>query len=55
MEHLHIEGCPFVYVMLQPLCMMAVFSEFMEEIVEVFMDDFSVYGKTFCRLFSKFG
>jgi hypothetical protein len=47
MEHLHIEGCPFVYVMLQPLCMMAVFSEFMEEIVEVFMDDFSVYGKTF--------
>jgi hypothetical protein len=28
-------------------CMMAVFSEFIEEIVEVFMDDFSVYGKTF--------
>jgi hypothetical protein len=27
--------------------MMAVFSEFNEEIVEVFMDDFSVYGKTF--------
>jgi hypothetical protein len=27
-------------------CMMAVFSEFIEEIVEVFMDDFSVYGKT---------
>jgi hypothetical protein len=27
--------------------MMAVFSEFIEEIVEVFMDDFSVYGKTF--------
>jgi hypothetical protein len=26
--------------------MMAVFSEFIEEIVEVFMDDFSVYGKT---------
>jgi hypothetical protein len=24
--------------------MMAVFSEFIEEIVEVFMDDFSVYG-----------
>jgi hypothetical protein len=28
-------------------CMMAVFSEFIEEIVEVFMDDLSVYGKTF--------
>jgi hypothetical protein len=27
--------------------MMAVFSEFIEEIVEVFTDDFSVYGKTF--------
>jgi hypothetical protein len=27
-------------------CMMAVFSEFIEEIVEVFMDYFSVYGKT---------
>jgi hypothetical protein len=27
--------------------MMAVFSEFIEEIVEVFMNDFSVYGKTF--------
>jgi hypothetical protein len=25
--------------------MMAVFSKFIEEIVEVFMDDFSVYGK----------
>jgi hypothetical protein len=27
--------------------MMVVFSEFIEEIVVVFMDDFSVYGKTF--------
>jgi hypothetical protein len=27
-------------------CMMAVFSEFIEEIVEVFMDDFSIYGNT---------
>jgi hypothetical protein len=27
--------------------MMAVFSKFIEEIVEVFMDDFSVYGKMF--------
>jgi hypothetical protein len=28
-------------------CMMAVFSEFIKEIVKVFMDDFFVYGKTF--------
>jgi hypothetical protein len=28
-------------------CMMVVFSEFNEEIVDVFMDDFSIYGKTF--------
>jgi hypothetical protein len=28
-------------------CIMAVFSEFMEEIVKVFMDDFFIYGKTF--------
>jgi hypothetical protein len=33
-------------------CMMAVFSEFIEEIVEVFMDDFSVYGKTFMDCFA---
>ena len=28
-------------------CMMAIFSDFCEKIVEVFMDDFSVYGKCF--------
>jgi hypothetical protein len=28
-------------------CMMDVFSDFIEKIVKVFMDDFSVYGKTF--------
>jgi hypothetical protein len=27
--------------------MMVVFSEFIKEIVEVFMVDFSIYGKTF--------
>jgi hypothetical protein len=27
--------------------MMVVFSEFIKEIVEAFVDDFSVYGKTF--------
>ena len=28
-------------------CMMAIFSDLIEQIMEVFMDDFSVYGKTF--------
>ena len=28
-------------------CMMSIFSNMIEEIMEVFMDDFSVYGKTF--------
>ncbi|CAM8919424.1 unnamed protein product [Rhodiola kirilowii] len=28
-------------------CMMAIFSEFIEKIMEVFMDDFSVYGSSF--------
>jgi hypothetical protein len=28
-------------------CMMSIFFEMIEEIMEVFMDDFSVYGKTF--------
>jgi hypothetical protein len=34
--------------------MMAVFSEFIEEIVEVFMDDFSFYGKTFANCLANF-
>jgi hypothetical protein len=28
-------------------CMMSTFSEIIKEIMEVFMDDFSIYGKTF--------
>jgi hypothetical protein len=28
-------------------CMMAIFFEMIEKLMEVFMDDFSVYGKTF--------
>jgi hypothetical protein len=28
-------------------CMMSIFSNMIEDIMEVFMDDFSVYGKTF--------
>jgi hypothetical protein len=28
-------------------CMIAIFSDLIDEVMEVFMDDFSVYGKTF--------
>jgi hypothetical protein len=28
-------------------CMMSIFFDMIEEIMEVFMDDFSAYGKTF--------
>jgi hypothetical protein len=35
--------------------MMAVFSEFIKEIVEVFMDDFSVYREDIQGLLGKFG
>ena len=28
-------------------CMMAIFADMVEEIMEVFMDDFSVYGNSF--------
>jgi len=29
------------------ICMMSIFFDMIEKIMEVFMDDFSVYGKTF--------
>jgi hypothetical protein len=32
-------------------CMMSIFSNMIEEIMEVFIDDFSVYGKTFDSCF----
>jgi hypothetical protein len=28
-------------------CMMSIFSDIIEEIIKVFIDDFSIYGKTF--------
>jgi hypothetical protein len=28
-------------------CMMSIFSDMIKEIIEVFMDDFFIYGKTF--------
>ena len=53
--HAHMEPmltveCLLGYVMHQLLfkrCMLSIFSDMIEEIMEVFMDDFSVYGKTF--------
>jgi hypothetical protein len=30
-----------------PWCMMAIFSNLVKKVMEVFMDDFSIYGKTF--------
>ena len=44
-----IVGCLLGYVMPLPFqrCMTAIFSDFIENIMEVFMDDFSVYGGTF--------
>ena len=30
-----------------PRCMMSIFSDLVEEVMEIFMDDFSVYGSSF--------
>ena len=46
-----IDVCLSVYVINAPAtfqrCMTAIFSDFCEKIVEVFMDDFSVYESSF--------
>ena len=50
MELMLIVECLLDYVMLQLLfkrCMMSIFSNMIEEIMEVLMDEFSIYGKTF--------
>ena len=36
-------------------CMVSIFADMIEEIMEVFMDDFSVYGKTFDDCLKKLG
>ncbi|WVZ85143.1 LOW QUALITY PROTEIN: hypothetical protein U9M48_032094 [Paspalum notatum var. saurae] len=36
----------FRFTWMSRRCMMAIFSDFIENIMEVFMDDFSVYGKS---------
>jgi len=35
-------------------CMMAIFSDFIEDIMEVFMDDFSMYGATYDHCLNNF-
>jgi hypothetical protein len=35
-------------------CMMVIFYELIEKVMEVFMDDFSIYGKTFEGCFANF-
>ena len=35
-------------------CMMSIFTDLIEDIMEIFMDDFSVYGSSFLCLFEKF-
>ena len=50
MVHLLIEGCHFGLCNAPATfqrCMMAIFADLVEEIMEVFMDDFSVYGNSF--------
>ena len=46
LELMHIDVCLSVYAM-HLLPFKDVFSDFCEKIVEVFMEDFSVYGKPF--------
>jgi hypothetical protein len=50
--HVHIKlmfikECLLDFVMLQLLFKMSIFFDMIEEIMEVFMDDFSIHGKTF--------
>ena len=50
MTPLLLEGCHLDYVMLLPnfqRCMMFMFSDLVEEAMEIFMDDFLVYGSCF--------
>jgi hypothetical protein len=50
MELMHTDECHLGYAMLQLLSnggMMTIFSDMIEKIMEVFMDDFTVYDKTF--------
>ncbi|GJZ41012.1 reverse transcriptase domain-containing protein [Tanacetum coccineum] len=45
-KHLLIEECPLVYATFQR-CMTSIFHDMVEEFMEVFMDDFLVFGNSF--------
>ena len=49
MEPLHLEGCHLDYVMVMPPFKVydVYFLRFGEEAMEIFMDDFSIYGSSF--------
>ena len=47
MVHMLMEECLCNAPAIFQCCMIAIFSDFIEDIMEVFMDDFSVYGTTF--------
>ena len=50
MEPLLLEGCHLDYANALATfqrCMMSIFSDLVEEAMEIFMDDFSVYGSSF--------
>ena len=50
MVHFHIDACPLGCAMHPATfqrCMMAIFSNLIENIMEVFMDDFSIFGGSF--------
>nr|GEU83807.1 reverse transcriptase domain-containing protein [Tanacetum cinerariifolium] len=54
-EHSPIDVCLLAYVMLRARfrrCMMAIFYDIIEETMEVFMDDFSVFGNSFSSCLS---
>ena len=48
MVHFLLEECHLSYVMLLlQKCMMSMFSDLAEEVMEIFMDDFTIYGSSF--------
>jgi len=47
LEHLHIDECPLVYATLLQCSNITFFSDMVERFLEIFMDDFSIYGDSF--------
>ncbi|GJR61479.1 hypothetical protein Tco_1503641 [Tanacetum coccineum] len=55
MEHLPTVACLSAYAMhrARSMCMMAIFHDMIEKTMEVFMDDFSVFGNSFGNCLSR--